>query len=103
MSLYCSEQYERYKQMLEVRRRDNESAESLLRRFSRKVQQSGVLLQARKVRFYERKKNKQKLREEAQRRAAFQAERERLIKLGEISEFSPFPPSHSRWSKHPRQ
>ena len=88
--------------MVEVQRRDNESAESLLRRFSRKVQQSGVLLQARKIRFYERKKNRQRLREEAQRRAAFQTERERLIKLGEISEFAAYPSSRSRVQRHPR-
>lgn len=76
---------------VEVRKRDNESSESLIRRFSRKVQQSGVLLQARKVRYYERKKSKRRVREEAQRRGELQAERERLIKLGEIDEFAPFP------------
>lgn len=76
---------------VEVQKRDNESSESLIRRFSRKVQQSGVLLQARKVRYYERKKSKKRVREEAQRRSELQAERERLIKLGEIDEFAPFP------------
>lgn len=74
--------------MVEVRKRDNEGTESLVRRFSRKVQQSGVLLQARKIRFYERKKSKMKLREAAARRAELQAEREKLIKLGEIDEFT---------------
>lgn len=74
--------------MVEVRKRDNESTDSLIRRFSRKVQQSGVLLQARKIRFYERKKSKHRQREEAQRKAELQAERERLIKLGEIDEFT---------------
>lgn len=77
--------------MVEVKRRDNEGSESLVRRFSRKVQQSGVLLQARKVRYFARKKNRRKLREEAQRRAELTAERDRLIKLGEIDEFSPIP------------
>lgn len=75
--------------MVEVRRRQNEGPESLFRRFSRKVQQSGVLLQARKIRFYTRKKSRAKQREEAQRRAELQKERERLIKLGEIDEFAP--------------
>ncbi|MFH1354051.1 MAG: 30S ribosomal protein S21 [bacterium] len=74
--------------MVEVRKRDNESTDSLLRRFSRKVQQSGVLLQARKVRFYERKKAKRKLREDAMRKVRFMEERERLIKLGELDEFA---------------
>ncbi|MBI4021819.1 MAG: 30S ribosomal protein S21 [Candidatus Andersenbacteria bacterium] len=74
--------------MVEVRKRDNESTDGLLRRFHRKVQQSGVLLQARKVRFYERKKGRRKMREDAMRRSALQAERERLIKLGELDEFA---------------
>jgi len=73
--------------MVEVRKRDNESTDSLLRRFSRKVQQSGVLLQARKVRFHERRKGRRKMREDAIRRTSIQAERERLIKLGELDEF----------------
>lgn len=78
--------------MVEVKKRNNESSESLIRRFSRKVQASGVLLQAKKVRYYQRKKSKLKLREEAQRRAELTAERERLIKLGLIEEYS-FPNS----------
>lgn len=82
--------------MVEVKKRDNESTDSLLRRFSRKVQQSGVLLQARKVRFYERKKARRKLREEAIRRAHFLEERERLIKLGELDEFAGPPQRRSR-------
>ncbi len=74
--------------MLQVHKRDNESSDSLIRRFSRKVQESGVLLQAKKVRYYERKKSKKKTRDEAQRKAVLTAERDRLIKLGEIDEFS---------------
>lgn len=74
--------------MVEVRKRDNESSESLIRRFSRKVQASGVLLQAKKIRFYQRKKSKLKVREEAKRRAELTAERDRLIKLGLIEEYS---------------
>ncbi len=84
--------------MVEVRKRDNENSDSLIRRFSRKVQESGVLLQARKVQFYQRKKSKKKIREEAQRRTELQAERERLIKLGEIDEFT----WHSPSGKHRR-
>jgi ribosomal protein S21 len=74
--------------MVEVRRRQHEGVESLFRRFSRKVQQSGVLLQARKIRFYSRKKSRTKRREEAQRRTKLLQERERLIKLGEIDSFT---------------
>lgn len=82
--------------MVEVKRRDNEGPDSLVRRFSRKVQQSGVLLQARKIRYYTRKKNRRLLREEAQRRAELTAERDRLIKLGELDEFAPLVQKRSR-------
>lgn len=74
--------------MVEVKKRDNESTDSLLRRFSRKVQQSGVLLQAKKIRFFMRKKGRRKMREDAIRRSQLQSERDRLIKLGELDEFS---------------
>lgn len=86
--------------MVEVKKKDHEGVDSLIRRFSRRVQQSGVLLQARKVRFHERKKNKRKVREEAIRRAELMAERERLIKLGEIDEYSSLP---SRRKQRPRR
>jgi len=74
--------------MVEVKRRQNEGVESFLRRFSRRVQQSGVLIQARKIRFHSRKKNRRKRREEAKRRNELMKERERLIKLGEIDEMA---------------
>ena len=39
--------------MVEVKKKDNESFDSLLRRFNRKIQQSGVLIRARKIRFFQ--------------------------------------------------
>lgn len=77
--------------MIEVRRRQNEGVESFLRRFSRRVQNSGVLLQARKIRFHARKKSKTKRREDARRRAELTKERERLLKMGEIDEYMDMP------------
>lgn len=72
--------------MIEVRRRNNESSESLLRRFSKRVQQSGSLLRAKKRRFYEPPKNKRELRVDALRRQAVRAERELLRKMGKLEE-----------------
>ena len=54
-----------------------------------------MLLQAKKVQYFERKKSRQRVREEAQRRTELQTERDRLIKLGEIDEFT-FPTSKRR-------
>lgn len=72
----------------------------MIRRFSRKVQQSGVLLQARKVRFHERKKSRRKVREDAQRRTELLEERERQIKLGIIDEFTQGPGGRGRRGRY---
>jgi ribosomal protein S21 len=82
--------------VVQVKRKDNEGSESLIRRFSRKVRESGVLLQAQKVRFYQRKKSKRRAREEAKRKSELTAEYERKVKLGEIDEFNPAGQKRSR-------
>jgi len=43
---------------IEVKKRERENPRSLLRRFSRRIQQSGILIRARKARFREREKTK---------------------------------------------
>ena len=70
--------------MVEVKKKDGESFESLLRRFNRKIQQSGVLVRARKIRFYEPVKNKRAVREDARRRAGVKEKREELKKSGKM-------------------
>ncbi|OGE80624.1 MAG: 30S ribosomal protein S21 [Candidatus Doudnabacteria bacterium RIFCSPHIGHO2_01_FULL_45_18] len=70
--------------MVEVKRKDNESFESLLRRFNRKIQQSGVLIRARRIRFFAPAKSRNLLREDAARRAINREKREELKKLGKL-------------------
>jgi small subunit ribosomal protein S21 len=70
--------------MVEVKRKENESFESLLRRFNRKIQQSGVLVRARKIRFYTPGRSRNLLREDAQRRAINREKREELKKQGKL-------------------
>ncbi|OGE82812.1 MAG: 30S ribosomal protein S21 [Candidatus Doudnabacteria bacterium RIFCSPLOWO2_01_FULL_44_21] len=70
--------------MVEVKRKDNEPFESLLRRFNRKIQQSGVLVRARRIRFFEPAKSRNLLREDAIRRAENREKREELKKLGKL-------------------
>lgn len=72
--------------MFEVKKKEHESLDSLLRRFHRKVQQSGVIIQAKKVRYYERPKSKTRQRKEAIRRTELRSERENLKKLGKLEE-----------------
>ena len=72
--------------MSEVRRKKGESFESLLRRFGRKVQESGKILQAKKVRYYSRDKSKTATREAALRREYLRARKEFLLKTGQATE-----------------
>ena len=72
--------------MAEVKRKKGETFESLMRRFHKKLQQSGRLLQSRKIRFYERPKSKTKIRREALRRISIRQKREYLKKIGKLKE-----------------
>jgi small subunit ribosomal protein S21 len=68
--------------MVEVKKKDNESFENLLRRFNRKVQQSGILARARKIRFFEPTKSRNLQRIAAQRRSELRQVREEMKKMG---------------------
>lgn len=72
--------------MVEVKRKENETVGGLIRRFTRKVQQSGVLLNARKIRFFARPKSKLRVRREAQMRKEITEIKEKLRKLGKDEE-----------------
>lgn len=72
--------------MAEVKRKKSETFESLIRRFNKKVQESGRLIQTRKIRYYESKKNKNQLRSAAARREEIGRKREYLKKIGKLVE-----------------
>ena len=71
--------------MVEVRKREKESTGSLLRRFTRKVQQSRILIQARRDEYRHRRKSKAKKRKDALKREEKRKEYDRLRKLGKIT------------------
>lgn len=72
--------------MIEVKKKDRESSESLIRRFSRKVQQSGVLVQARKARFRKDEKSKREIREGAMYKIKVRKVVDKLKKMGKFDE-----------------
>lgn len=72
--------------MVDVKKRKSESFEGLLRRFGRRLQQSGCALEARKLRFYEAKPTKNKLKESALRGAKIRDKREYLMRIGQLVE-----------------
>ncbi len=72
--------------MIEVKRKKGETFESLLRRFQRRQQQSGVILEVRKNRFRAQSKSKNKLRESALRRVTKRDQYEYLLKTGQLKD-----------------
>jgi ribosomal protein S21 len=76
---------------IEVRKRNRETTTSLLRRFSRRVQQSGILLEARRNRFHEQAANKRAKKQSALRREKIKTIRDDLIKQGKLMETEPLP------------
>lgn len=69
---------------IEVRRKQNESSESLVRRFSRRVLQSGIVVRTKKARFHEPKKNKRAIKNAALRRKFLVEKKEYFQKVGKL-------------------
>lgn len=74
--------------MIQVKRKEKETAEGMIRRFSRRVQQSGVLKKARKLRFRQEEQSKGKRREEALYKTKIRKEITRLKKFGKFDDES---------------
>lgn len=72
--------------MIQVKKKEKETAESLIRRFSRRVQQSGVLKQVRRQRFHQEEKSRDKRRSEALYKVKIRKEISRLKKLGRFDD-----------------
>ena len=72
---------------LQIKKQERETAQSLVRRFGRRIQQSGILLRARKNRFRQRHKSHQAKKRAALRREELKKEHAKLKKLGKYNEF----------------
>lgn len=68
--------------VLEVKRQERETSQNLVRRFSKRVKQSGILLRARKTRFQKRVKSRQMKRRSALRREELKKKYEMMEKMG---------------------
>jgi ribosomal protein S21 len=71
---------------VEVKKKRSETFESLLRRFNKRIMQSGVLLQFKKVRFLRKEENRNARRSSALYRLSAQGKREYLQKMGLLKE-----------------
>ncbi|ETB63810.1 TPA: 30S ribosomal protein S21 [Candidatus Nomurabacteria bacterium] len=71
--------------VIEVKKNTNESNMNLIRRFSRKVQESGIIQKVKGKRYNERAESKVKTKAQALKKIARRKEYERLFKLGKAS------------------
>ena len=85
--------------VLEIKRQDRESSQSLVRRFGRRIQQSGILLRARSSRFRKRPKSKQTKKRAALRRERLKKEYKKLKKLGKLKNSYGFKGKFSKRAK----
>ena len=76
--------YSMAKTVIDVTKNPNENNSSVLRRFSRKVQESGIIQKVKGNRYNERKESKLKTKRNTLRRINKRKRVERLRKLGKI-------------------
>ncbi len=72
--------------MAEVKRKKNETFDAFFRRFQRRIQSSGKVLQAKKIRFHVKPENPNKRREGALRREEMRSTYEYEYKTGKLKE-----------------
>ncbi|MCC6639155.1 30S ribosomal protein S21 [Candidatus Falkowbacteria bacterium] len=72
--------------MVDVKRKKNESFEGLIRKFNKRIMQSGKVLQAKKVQRLEKKINRNKRKALALRRNEIKTQTEFLRKTGTFKE-----------------
>ena len=72
--------------MAEIKRKKNESFESFMRRVKKRWQQSGKILQVKKIRFYQGNKSKNVRKKSALHRLAMAEKIAYLKKIGRLPE-----------------
>ena len=72
------------KTVIEVRKNPNENNASVLRRFSRKVQESNIIQKVKGSRYSERKESNLKMKKSALKRMVKRKANDKLRKLGKI-------------------
>lgn len=72
---------------IEIKKQERETSQSLLRRFSRRIRQSGILLRARKNRYRKKPQNSYSKKVAALRREELRKKYEELEKLGKVDRY----------------
>ncbi len=71
---------------VEVTKNNNETTSSVIRRFTKRVQESGIIKRAKSLRYNERSKSQYVQKKKALKRIAKRSETERLRRLGKIED-----------------
>ena len=71
--------------IIEVRKNQNENNSGVLRRFSRRIQESGIIRKVKGSRYNKREESKLKTKRNALKRIGRRKEIEKLKKLGKIA------------------
>lgn len=74
--------------MVEVKKKEKESLESMLRKFKRRLQKSGKIFRVRKGRYYQKPLSKKMKTRKALRKIANQKQRDLLKKQGKLDDFN---------------
>ncbi|MBM3250969.1 MAG: hypothetical protein FJZ07_01925 [Candidatus Nealsonbacteria bacterium] len=69
---------------IEIKKKERETSQGLVRRFSKRIKQSGVLFRAREIRFRERPKSRQMKKRSALRREQMRREYKIREKMGRL-------------------
>jgi hypothetical protein len=69
---------------LEIRKKEKETSQNLIRRFAKRIQQSGILVQARKNMFKRRQESDEAKKRAALRRVELKKQYQILKKLGKL-------------------
>ena len=72
--------------MPEIKRKPNETFEFFFRRFTKAIQQSGKIIQSRKIKFLEKDRSKNEQKKSALRKKKIQKEQEYLKKIGKFED-----------------
>ena len=74
--------------VIEVNKNANESNMNLIRRFTRKVQESGIIQKVKSKRYNQRAESKIKVKAATLKRIAIKANQEKLFKMGKATKFT---------------
>jgi ribosomal protein S21 len=74
---------------VQVEKNQNESSANVIRRFTKRMQGSGVLQRMRKIRYYARTKSENVRKEARLKKLAKASNYEKQLKLGKIQERAP--------------